>query len=64
MLMARKASIYALYRGDCFIDVGTLPELAQRNKLAIGTLLFKASPTYAQRTKYEGTVRVYKIEQS
>ncbi|KRL02404.1 hypothetical protein FC81_GL000748 [Liquorilactobacillus capillatus DSM 19910] len=63
MLMARRVSVYAIYRGDHFIDVGTLPELAQRNKLAIGTLLFKASPTYAQRTKYEGSVRVYKIGQ-
>ncbi|GAJ26174.1 hypothetical protein JCM15457_1087 [Liquorilactobacillus sucicola DSM 21376 = JCM 15457] len=61
--MARRASIYAIYRGDSFIDVGTLHELARRNKITVGTLLFKASPTYAQRTKYEGTVRVYKIGQ-
>ena len=34
-----KRKIYALYKGDNFLDVGTLDELATRKKLKKNTLL-------------------------
>ncbi len=51
------------YRGDKFIDVGTLKELSVRNNIVISTLRFEASPTYAERTSYEDSLRVYRIEE-
>ncbi len=59
--MNMKRKIYALYKGDNFLDVGTLDELATRKKLKKNTLLFKASPTYSSRTKYSDSERVYFI---
>lgn len=61
--MANKQGIYAIYRGDKFIDVGTLKELSVRNNIVISTLRFEASPTYAERTSYEDSLRVYRIEE-
>lgn len=61
--MARRRSIYTIYRGDEFIDVGTLNELSQRNNVSIATLQFKATPTYVKRTKYKNTIRVYKVNE-
>ncbi|MDV7757429.1 hypothetical protein [Liquorilactobacillus mali] len=59
--MNRKTYWYALYRGDEFVDVGTLRELAVRHHTSVKTLRFKATPTYAARTDYADTVRVYKL---
>lgn len=57
-------NIYALYRGDHFIDVGTKYELAQRLNLKLPTLIFKASPAYYKRTTYEKSLRLYLIKGS
>lgn len=45
--MTRKKALYTLYRGDLFIDVGTLSELSRRQNISEHTLLFEATPTYA-----------------
>lgn len=60
--MENKQGLYAIYRGDHFIDVGTLKELSQRNNIVISTLRFEASPAYAKRTNYEDSLRVYRID--
>lgn len=53
--------IFAVYRGDEFIDVGTREELASRLNLMLPTLMFKATPTYHRRTTYERSMRMYLI---
>lgn len=40
---------YALYKGDCFIMIGTQKELAERLGVKTGTIQFYKSPTYAKR---------------
>ncbi|MFZ7175793.1 helix-turn-helix domain-containing protein [Streptococcus hyovaginalis] len=46
-----KKMLYALYRGDEFIDIGTRYELAEMIGVAPQTISFYASPTYQKRTK-------------
>lgn len=46
-----KKMLYALYRGDEFIDIGTKYELAKIIGVAPQTISFYASPTYQRRTK-------------
>lgn len=59
--MNKKTGCYALYRGDEFVDVGNLNELANKYHASVKTLRFKATPTYAARTSYSDTIRVYKL---
>ena len=49
---------YALYRGDEFLKIGTLEELANYLKVERRTILFYASPTYLKRTNGNGYVVV------
>ncbi|MGV3010042.1 hypothetical protein ACEE67_01840 [Streptococcus thoraltensis] len=46
-----KKMLYALYRGDEFLDIGTKYELAEMIGVAPQTISFYASPTYQKRTK-------------
>ncbi|MCP0885748.1 hypothetical protein LB941_00185 [Ligilactobacillus sp. WILCCON 0076] len=62
--MSNKVAYYALYRGDEFVDIGTLNELASRYHTSVNTLRFKASPTYAARTRYVDTIRAYKLNET
>ena len=62
--MNKRTFWYALYRGDEFVDVGTLRELAKRHHTSVRTLRFKATPTYAARTSYADTIRVYILTDS
>lgn len=49
---------YALYRGDEFLKIGTLEELANYLKVERRTILFYASPTYLKRHNGNGYVVV------
>lgn len=42
---------YALYKGDEFIDLGTVAELAKRNGLSESTIRFYSRPAYLKRIK-------------
>lgn len=53
--------IYALYRGDKFIDLGTKEYLAKLLGVSVKTILFYSSPTYLKRTDGNGWV-VIKVE--
>lgn len=44
---ARK--VYALYKGDKFIDEGTLADLAERRGVAYESLRFMKTPAYQRR---------------
>jgi len=58
-----KKSIYALYRGDEFIDLGTAEELARKRGVSKNTIIFISSPTYKKRHKeYDRVILAYKIE--
>jgi hypothetical protein len=57
------ARLYAIYRGDTFIDLGTVRELAERLKFNEDTIRHMATPTHFRRTKYDVTLRAYRIEE-
>ena len=46
-----KKKEYALYKGDKFIDLGTVNELAERNGLSKNTIYFLSRPAYLKRIK-------------
>lgn len=45
-----KEKIYALYRGEKFIAVGTKKELAELLNVKVETISFYATPAYKKRT--------------
>lgn len=57
----RKAQCFAFYRGDEFVDVGTVRELAERRGVSQTTIRFLASARYHKRSSY-GALRAYRIE--
>ena len=46
-----KPSVFALYKGDEFIDVGTLREISARQHLTVSTLRYLATNAYRRRLK-------------
>lgn len=56
--------IYAVYRGDTFIDVGTLDEICFRMKWTKETLKFYCSASYHRRiaAKYGVKIAAYRYE--
>ena len=59
-----RETVYALYRGDEFVDVGTKRELAARRHVSAETIAHMASPvTHKRAAGHEGTrVLAYRIE--
>ena len=49
--MGNKPSVFALYKGDTFVDVGTYAELAARTGIKIETLRFYATAMHRKRLK-------------
>ena len=56
--MARKPSIFALYKGDRFIDVGTIGEMAARHNVKEKTLHFYATRIHRNRVSEKGLIVV------
>ena len=54
-------NIYALYKGDEFIDMGTKDYLAKLLNVKVRTILFYSTPTYLKRNNGNGWV-VIKVE--
>lgn len=50
--------LYALYKGDQFVDIGTPRELAKLLDVKLETIWFYMSKVYKERTNYEGWVLV------
>lgn len=46
-----------MYKGDAFLDLGTLPELAKKYHVKQESLAFKATKVYRKRVK-DGTVLI------
>ncbi len=47
--MSRKEGLYAIYKGDTFIDVGTAKELARSQGIKVKTVQFYASGASKRR---------------
>lgn len=60
--MSKSKYLYALYKGDTFIDIGTKEYLAQKLNINIRSIEFYMSPTYQRRNNYKGWV-VIRIEE-
>lgn len=57
-----KKNIYALYKGDTFLDLGNIKELAEKFKVKEETLYWYATSTYKKRIKdKENCIIVIKI---
>ena len=48
--MAKKG-IYAIYKGDEFLDLGTAEELAKKRGIGPKSIQFMMTPTYRRRIK-------------
>ena len=46
-----KKKLYALYKGEKCLDIGTISELAEKYKVRKETLYFYQSPTHLKRMK-------------
>lgn len=47
---------YALYHGDNFVDLGTIPYLAKKFNVKESTIKFYLSPAWRKRHKKEGII--------
>lgn len=59
-----KPVIYAVYRGDKFIDLGTKYQLAKKLNVSPETVDYYSTPTYRKRIKnYEKGLLAIKIKE-
>lgn len=56
--MGRKKQEYALYKGDEFIDLGTIEEIAKRLKVAPKTVQYFGTPAYKRKGKDDANRKV------
>ncbi|MGT2729453.1 hypothetical protein ACVRWQ_05915 [Streptococcus phocae subsp. salmonis] len=50
MTRKQKQRVYAIYKGDKFIDVGTKREIAERLGITPNSVAFLASPSHKKRS--------------
>ena len=50
-MKTRKRSVYAIYKGDKFIDVGTISELAERRNTTEKVILCISPPSKRSKRK-------------
>lgn len=58
-----KPKLYALYKGEQFLDVGTMKELAQRRGVKVSTIKFMASSKAHGRNKAGKRTLAYRIDE-
>ena len=51
MINGKYSKKYAMYKGEKFIDIGTLLQLAKIKNVSLKTMQFYVSPTYRKRRK-------------
>lgn len=56
--MGRKKLEYALYKGDEFIDIGTLEELAKKLNVSTKTIRYYKTPAYKRKGKEDANRKV------
>lgn len=59
--MARKLNIYALYKGENFIDMGNINELSKRLNIKKTTLYFYMTPAHKKRGDIHNHYSGYKV---
>ena len=57
-----REKIYALYRGEKFIAIGTKKELAELLNVKVETISFYATPAYKKRTNQDKARRLVRID--
>jgi hypothetical protein len=62
MIVSKKKHLYALYKADTFMDIGTKEYLANKIGVDVRSIEFYMSPTYQRRNNYKGWV-VIRIEE-
>lgn len=62
--MGRKKDIYALYKGDTFITLGTIEEIAKYEEVKPRSIRYLQTPCYKKRFKEDDNNRkvLIKIE--
>ena len=58
----KKPKLYALYKGDEFIDIGTKKHLAEKLNVDEKTIGHYSTPAYQRRNEYKGWV-VIRVEE-
>lgn len=58
-----KEKIYAIYKGDQFVTVGTVKECAEDLKLKEATIKWMSSPACHKRDVQEDRMVAYKVEE-
>ena len=59
-----KQNIYAVYKGERFIDVGTADYLAKVLGITVKSVWYMATPSYRKRiAKSKDAMEVFKIEE-
>ena len=60
-----KHNVYAIYKGDKFIDVGTIEELSKSTGRKKGSILCMGTPSHRKRVKnydYDNRLILIKVE--
>lgn len=58
----RKPGLYALYKGDDLLDVGTVRELAERSGKSEKCIRCLAAPSYIRKAEGGNRLAVYRVE--
>lgn len=53
---------YAIYKGDEFIDLGTIKELSKKHNISEKTLYYYTMPSYKKRSNYYKNNRIIVIK--
>ncbi|CAK1243273.1 hypothetical protein [Fructobacillus cardui] len=54
--------IWALYKGDEFISVGTIDEIAKETGRSFDNLMFMTHPSYMKRKSAGNKLRLYEVD--
>ena len=57
------SNVYALYKGERLLDIGTVNELAEKFGIKEKTIYYYKTPTYKKRNKKENHRVLIKIEE-
>lgn len=60
--MSKTLKVYAMYRGDEFIDVGTIAELAERHGWKESSIRCRAYSSAFKNYNKKTSILVYKID--
>ncbi len=56
-----EAAVYALYKGDTFLTLGTMPELVEETGITEGSLRYLSTPRYRRVIEEKGYTKNSKV---